>query len=111
MKILFDENINKRLKELLKDFDVWTLKEMNWLGKKNGELLALADENDFRVLITNDSNLRYQQNLTKFNLNIVVLISRDNHFDSFLPLIDKLRSVLNELKESPASKKYVEVSV
>ncbi len=110
MKILFDENINRRIRELLKEFDVWTLKEMDWLGKKNGELLALAEENDFRVIITNDSNLKYQQNLTKFNLNIVVLISRDNHFDSFLPLIDKLRSALTELRKSPDSKEYIEVS-
>ncbi len=85
MKILFDENINRRLKELLKEFDVCTLKEMNWLGKKNGELLALADENDFRVFITNDLNIKHQQNLSKFKFNIVVLVSTDNHIDSILP--------------------------
>lgn len=110
MKILFDENINRRLKELLKDFEVWTLKEMNWLGKKNGELLALAEENGFRVFVTNDLSIKYQQNLARFNFNIVVLVSIDNHFDSFLPLIEKLKSVLSELKENPASKEYIEVS-
>jgi hypothetical protein len=35
---------------------------MGWPGKKNGELLDLA-ENEFDALITLDTNLRYQQNL------------------------------------------------
>ena len=65
MKILLDENIDVRFKNL---FDatvhqVFTVKDMDWLGIKNGELLKLLEENHFDVLIAVDKNLPYQQNI------------------------------------------------
>lgn len=48
MKILLDENLPAKVNYSFGDaFEVFTVKEMNWLGKKNGELLSLAAENDF----------------------------------------------------------------
>jgi hypothetical protein len=44
-------------------FHVQTVREMNWLGTKNGELLAKAASNDFDDIITADRNMYYQQNL------------------------------------------------
>jgi predicted nuclease of predicted toxin-antitoxin system len=58
MKILLDENIPRRLKF---DFDtndeVISVQEMNWQGKKNGELLGLMTLKGFDVFITLDKNL------------------------------------------------------
>ena len=40
---------------------------------QNGELLRLAEESGFNLLLTTDKNLRYQQNLTNRKISIVVL--------------------------------------
>lgn len=41
--------------------------------QKNGELIALAESESFEVFVTTDKNLRYQQNLSKRALAIVVI--------------------------------------
>ena len=39
MKILLDENLSKQLKaDFEPDYDVKNVRDMGWLGKKNGEL-------------------------------------------------------------------------
>lgn len=43
MKILLDENLPKQLKtDFGPDYDVKTVRDIGWLGKKNGELLGLT---------------------------------------------------------------------
>ncbi len=60
MKILLDENLPRRLKaDFGPDFEVHTVRDMNWLGKKNGELLGLIVLTGFDIFITVDKNLRY----------------------------------------------------
>jgi len=63
MKILLDECVTKRLKKYLPEFDVFTLTELGWNGKKNGELIQLCIKNNFSILLTIDKNLIYQQNI------------------------------------------------
>ena len=42
MKILLDENLPKQLKaDFGPDYDVRTVRDMGWMGKKNGELWGL----------------------------------------------------------------------
>ena len=61
MKILLDENLPRQLKtDFGPNYDVKTVQEMGWLGKKNGELLALIALNGFDYFVTIDKNLRYQ---------------------------------------------------
>jgi len=42
-------------------------------GTSNGELLKLAEDEGFDVLLTTDKRIRYQQNLTGRKIAIVVL--------------------------------------
>jgi len=56
------------------------VQEAGWAGKKNGELLSLA-ETAFDALITVDTNLRYQQNLAGRKIAIVVFQSSSNRLD------------------------------
>jgi predicted nuclease of predicted toxin-antitoxin system len=60
MKILLDENAPIVLKARLSDYghECSRVQDLGWDGKKNGELLALADLN-FDVFVTLDSNLEY----------------------------------------------------
>lgn len=39
MRILLDECLPKKLKKDFKNYEVKTVPEMGWAGKKNGELL------------------------------------------------------------------------
>lgn len=74
MKVLLDECAPKALKKFLADHghQCRTVQEAGWAGKRNGELLALA-EATIDVLVTVDTNLRYQQNLAGLKIAIVVL--------------------------------------
>ena len=74
-----------------------TVQEMSWPGKKNGELLDLA-ENEFDALITLDTNLRYQQNLGGRKIAIVVLRAPSNrlahlsrHFPACAQALEKIK--------------------
>jgi len=72
------------------------VQEVGWAGKENGELLALA-ENKFDVLVTIDTNLRYQQNVTGRRIAIVIIMAKSNrlehlaqHFPSCAKVLDKI---------------------
>jgi predicted nuclease of predicted toxin-antitoxin system len=58
MKLLLDENLPKRLKEDFPEHEVYTVRDKNWNGVKNGELLKLMLDNGFQALLTFDKNLR-----------------------------------------------------
>lgn len=110
MKILLDENVNKKLKQLLPDFEIHTVREMNWLGKKNGELISLAIGNNFLTIISNDTNMKFQQNLKKFDIYILVIRTKDNNIESILPLVPSLKETLNKIQSILPEEKYFEVS-
>ena len=59
MRVLLDENLPKRLKLDLPEYDVFTVRDMGWSGVKNGELLKLMLKNNFEILITFDKNLQH----------------------------------------------------
>jgi len=59
---------------------------MGWASKKNGELLALAAA-DFDVFLTSDRNLSHQQNVSVFDIAVIVLIATSNRIDDLRPLV------------------------
>ena len=70
---------------------------MGWGGVKNGKLLALA-EKEFEVFLTADRNLSFQQNTTKFQIAVVVLVAGSTQLNKTLPLMPKVLAVLPQLK-------------
>lgn len=100
MKILIDESLDIRLKGHLNEFDVYTARDMGWLGIKNGKLLSLTEENNFEIFLTADKNLRFQQNLSNFKFKIVVLRSFSNEIDPHILLIPKIKELLTHIFES-----------
>ncbi|MDZ7756223.1 DUF5615 family PIN-like protein [Rhodohalobacter sp.] len=73
MKLLLDENIPHSLKKDLSEFEIFTVQDVGWQGKENGELLGLMLENDFQALITADKNLQSQQNFRTYPIPVLVL--------------------------------------
>jgi hypothetical protein len=66
---------------------------MGWASKTNGELLALAAV-DFDVFVTSDRNLTHQQNLSAFNIAVIVVVAASNRLEDLRPLVPGLLEVL-----------------
>jgi hypothetical protein len=73
VRVLFDQGTPAPLRHLLTGHEVATAHERGWSTMKNGELLAAAVAAGFEVLVTTDTNLKYQQNLAVSALAVVVL--------------------------------------
>ncbi len=63
------------MRQFLATHEVATAYERGWSALKNGELLQMAERAGFEVLVTTDSNLKYQQNLAVRRIATVVLSS------------------------------------
>lgn len=104
MNILLDECTPRALKNRLPHLAIRTVQDMGWSGVKNGKLLALADP-QFDVFITTDKNLRYQQNLARLKLAIVLLPT--NRVRVVIALIPKIGEVLKTIQ----SGEFVEIAM
>jgi len=69
-KLLLDECIPRKFKNHLSGHECLTVPEAGWAGKKNGELLSLAENAIFEVFISLDQGIEYQQNLTGRNISV-----------------------------------------
>jgi len=102
MRLLLDENLPKRLKQDLKEYEIYTVADKGWTGISNGKLLGLLIENNFDALLTFDKNLQYQQNFTKYTIAVIVLNASDNSYATLKTLVEKIKMVLaSELKIGP----------
>jgi hypothetical protein len=63
MKVLIDENLPRKLASDLTGRESRIVAECGWIGKKNGELLSLA-EPLFDVRLTLDKSVPYQQQMS-----------------------------------------------
>lgn len=99
MRILLDECVDQRLRRKLNGHNVSTAQECGWAGKKNGELLRLAQE-QFQAFVTVDRNLYFQQNLAKFDVAVFILSSPTNHFSDLQSLIPRLLVELSTAKKN-----------
>lgn len=99
MKILIDECAPRDLKLHLSahDHQCRTVQEMGWSGKKNGELLTIAEET-FDVLITLDKNLQYQQNLSVRRIAVLLISARSNDLDDILPHLPECLTTLRLIR-------------
>jgi len=86
MKVLIDENLPRKLAGHLNGHECRTVAECGWAGKKNGELLSLA-ENQFDVLLTLDKNIPYQQYLRLGRIAILIVRAPSNRIQDLLPVI------------------------
>ncbi|KAA0226683.1 hypothetical protein EDS67_19895 [candidate division KSB1 bacterium] len=97
MNVLLDECVDHRLGKELRDQNVRTVPRMGCSGKKNGELLALAQQ-QFDVFITTDQNIFFQQNLRRFDLAVLILHAGTNRLADLKPLIPEILLALPTVK-------------
>lgn len=80
MQLLLDENLPKRLKLDFSEHEIYTVRDKQWNGIKNGALLKLLLLNSFDALLTFDKNLQHQQNFSKYTITVFVLSARINQY-------------------------------
>ena len=68
MKILLDECMPRKFKNRLVGCECRTVPEEGFAGKKNGELLSLAEKAGFQAFLSLDRGIEYQQNLQSRSL-------------------------------------------
>lgn len=98
MRVLLDENLDWRLRRGFDAaHDVVTVQYRGWSGKKNGELLQAAAA-EFDVLVTLDTNLEHQQNVTSLDLAVVVIRAASADLADVEPALPALNTLLPAVK-------------
>ena len=98
MRVLLDEQLDVRLKDdFSADFEVWTVAERGWKGKKNGELLRAAQQ-EFDVLITMDRGIEHQQNWKVMSIGFIIISAKTNRYADVTLLIPQINSVLGRIR-------------
>ncbi len=94
MRVLLDENMPRALVRLLApEAEARTVQQEGWSGRKNGRLLAVAAES-FDALITTDRGIPHQQNLSRYEIGIVLMEARSNRIEDLSPLVPEAKAAL-----------------
>ena len=105
MRVLFDQGTPVPLRQSLSGHSITTAYELGWATLENGELLRSAEERGFEVIVTTDTNLRYQQNLAARRIAIVVLSTTS--WPRIRVVVEHIASAIN----SASVGSYAEVTV
>jgi hypothetical protein len=98
MKVLLDECVPRKFRNSLPGHDCRTVPDEGLAGKKNGELLALAENAGFRVFLTLDHGIEYQQNLHPRTIAVVILRTKSSRLAELLPQVPDLLRLLKSLE-------------
>ena len=96
-RVLLDENLPRKLRRDLAGFFVRTVQEENWTSFSNGELLGRAQDR-FDVLLTADRRLQFQQNLSRFNIGVVVVLTVSLQYRHIRTAIEPIRTALTAIQ-------------
>lgn len=107
MRILFDQGVPKKLRRELAGHEVRTAYEAGLSDCSNGELLRAA-EKEFDVLISTDSNIKYQQPLSDFDIALIVLRAFTNSLVDYLPLVPRLLETLQTITSGSVEYLYAD---
>ena len=103
MRVLLDECLPRRLKRDLVGHDIRTVPEVGWASRRNGELLRLATDAGFEAFVTVDRKLQHQQNLSEFNIAVLVLVANSNTLADLQPLMKIVLDMLPTARKGEAT--------
>jgi predicted nuclease of predicted toxin-antitoxin system len=98
MKLLLDECVPRKFRNMLPGHDCRTVPEEGLAGKKNGELLSLAEKSDFEVFLTLDRGLEYEQNLQGRDVAVILIRSKSSRLADLLPQSPEILRVLRSIR-------------
>lgn len=105
----WDEDSSRRMhsakiKNSLSPYDCRGVPEEGWSGKKNGELLTLAERSGFQVFITIDRGIEYQQNLKPRSIAVVLIRPKSNRLADLLLHVPEILEVPGSLQPGQLAK-------
>jgi hypothetical protein len=92
-RVLLDENLPRKLRRELPECFVRTVQEKGWTSLANGDLLGRAQAK-FDVLLTADRRLQFQQNLARFAIGVVVILTPSLRFREIRTAVETIRSAV-----------------
>ena len=98
MRVLLDECVPRKLKSRLSGHECRTVPEEGLAGKKNGELLSLAEGAGFDVFLSLDRGIEFQQNLQSRRIAVLVLRAGSSRLADLQPHIPGILKVLESLR-------------
>jgi hypothetical protein len=105
MRILFDQNVPRALRNLLPGHDVRTAAEMGWSTLLNGVLVDAAEQAGFEAIITADQNFRFQIDISSRGIAGIVLST--NHW----PTLQRGAAVILQALQQARPGSYQDVAV
>jgi alkanesulfonate monooxygenase SsuD/methylene tetrahydromethanopterin reductase-like flavin-dependent oxidoreductase (luciferase family) len=96
MRVLLDQCAPAPIRNYLTKHEVVTAHEHGWGTLLNGNLIKAAEEAGFDVLLTADSHMMNQQNLSQRRIAIIVLST--NHWKSIRTAINLIVAAVDTAK-------------
>jgi hypothetical protein len=92
MRLLLD--VPRKFRNGLTGHYCRTVPDQGLAGKKNGELLSLAEKAGFQVFLTLDRGLEYEQNLQGRTIAIILIRAKSSRLADLLPHSTEILRVL-----------------
>ena len=83
-----------------------TAEDEGWGQISNGDLIKIAEESDYQIMVTCDQNIQYQQNLSGRRISMVVLGS--NIWPAMQPKIAEIVAAVQ--RASPGSFEFIDIA-
>ena len=97
MRILIDECLDWRHCRALSEHYCASVSRMGWSGLSNGMLLQKAQD-EFDVFLTADTNLTLQQNLSRYNIAVIILEAASTRLKDTVELMPQVVEALTTIK-------------
>lgn len=98
MRAFLDECLPRDLRTRLVGHECETAPKAGFAGKANGELLALAEQSGWQVLLTADLGIPYQQNLAGLSISLIIIRAQSNRLPDLLPHVPAILAALRSIK-------------
>jgi predicted nuclease of predicted toxin-antitoxin system len=104
LKVLFDEDVPRKLARSLPRHEIHTVVSMQWGGIGNGALLKLIERERFDVFLTGDENMEDQQRLE--GRPFAVMIMSAINWPVVRPHVHRISEALGGALEGTVSEDY-----
>ena len=99
MKILLDECLPIDFRHSFVGYEAHTVQYAGLKSKKNGELMRLAEELGYAVIVTVDQGIPFQQPMRGRKISLLVIRSKSNQLEDLLPFVDAAILVIETIAE------------
>ena len=104
MRLILDEDLPRGLTAAfsLAGHDAAHVEALGWKGIRNGDLLSRVSGR-FDALITGDTNMRFQQDLLRFDVAVMILHPQKKTLAQLLDLVPRALAALADAPKGDAT--------